>query len=119
MSTGLPVFLVSGSKFKMSDEEEDDYMSDIFVSQSNDVTPGLPKLDRLARQGKVEAKHEEAKERNKVKPMKQREQEHRDEGMAKALDSSNIGFALLQKMGYKQGTGLGKEGINTVILSCL
>ncbi|XP_028517382.1 G patch domain-containing protein 11 isoform X2 [Exaiptasia diaphana] len=67
-------------------------------------------LDRLARKGKVEAKHEQDKERNKVKPMKQREQENREEGMAKALDSSNIGFALLQKMGYKQGTGLGKEG---------
>lgn len=36
--------------------------------------------------------------------------EHREQGLSSALDSSNKGFAMLQKMGFKQGMGLGKEG---------
>ena len=38
------------------------------------------------------------------------EAEKRDEGLNKSLDSSNKGFALLQKMGYKPGAGIGKSG---------
>lgn len=93
------------------DSDEDDYMSDIFVCESNNVKPGLPKIDSLSRKQKIDTKHQEDNDRNKVKPMKVREQESRDEGMSKALDNTNIGFALLQKMGYRQGTGLGKEGM--------
>ena len=31
------------------------------------------------------------------------EEENREEGLQKSLDSSNKGFAMLQKMGYKAG----------------
>jgi len=101
------------------DSDEDDYMSDIFVCESNNVKPGLPKIDSVSRKHKLETKHQEAIERNKVKPIKVQEHERREEGMSKALDNTNIGFALLQKMGYKQGTGLGKECIVCLDLSLI
>lgn len=41
--------------------------------------------------------------------MKVRENEHREVALSSAIDSTNKGFALLQKMGYKQGMGLGKS----------
>ena len=37
------------------------------------------------------------------------EAEKREEGLQKSLDSSNKGFALLAKMGYKAGDSLGKS----------
>lgn len=37
------------------------------------------------------------------------EAEKREEGLQKSLDSTNKGFALLAKMGYKAGESLGKE----------
>lgn len=37
------------------------------------------------------------------------EAERRNEGLNVALDSANKGFALLQKMGYKPGQGIGKD----------
>ena len=39
------------------------------------------------------------------------EAEKREEGLNKSLDATNKGFALLQKMGYKPGDGIGKSGI--------
>lgn len=48
---------------------------------------------------------------NKVKPKKVQEQEKRDEGLQAAIGSSNKGFALLSKMGYKPGTAIGKRGL--------
>ena len=95
--------------------DEDDYMSDKFICESTSVTPGLPKIDSVARKIKQDARHNEKNRRNKVKPMKEREQEKREEGMSKALDDSNIGFALLEKMGYKKGSGLGKEGTLSLV----
>ena len=42
------------------------------------------------------------------------ESEKRDEGLQKSLDSSNKGFALLAKMGYKAGDSLGKSNTGIV-----
>lgn len=42
-----------------------------------------------------------SKEPKKTK--KELEEEKRQEGLQKSLDSSNKGFAMLQKMGYKAG----------------
>ena len=92
----------------MADEEED-YMSDAFLLGVNDSRPGLVS-DRVAKEYKKEAKRKTKQEQNKVKPLKIRESEHREAGLTSAIDSSNKGFALLQKMGYKEGMGLGKSG---------
>ena len=94
----------------MADEDDEDYMSDKFLLGLDDSRPGLPVVNRVAKQYKKEEKHKLTCQRNKTKPMHIREAESREQGMANALDSSNKGFALLQKMGYKHGTGLGKEG---------
>ena len=39
-----------------------------------------------------------------------KEAEHREEGLAAAIPASNIGFKMLQQMGYKPGVALGKHG---------
>ncbi len=51
---------------------------------------------------KEELKEKSSKEPKKTK--KEMEEESRQEGLQKiSLDSSNKGFAMLQKMGYKAG----------------
>lgn len=92
-----------------ADEEEEDYMSDKFLLGAAENAPGLVP-DKIAKKYKREMKHNELNQRNKIKPMRVRETEHRELGLASALNSSNKGFAMLQKMGFKHGMGLGKDG---------
>ncbi|XP_050523682.1 G patch domain-containing protein 11 isoform X2 [Daktulosphaira vitifoliae] len=47
---------------------------------------------------------------DKSKSIKILEQKNRQDGLEKAIDSSNKGFSLLEKMGYKPGLGIGKNG---------
>ena len=77
---------------------------------SNDKRPGLVS-DKGVRELKREARHKELCKKNKTKPMKILEKEKRDEGLKTTLDSGNIGFSMLQKMGFKPGMSLGKQGI--------
>lgn len=46
---------------------------------------------------------------NKMTSIKVLEEQRRQEGLEKAIDSNNKGFSLLQKMGYKPGSGIGKN----------
>jgi len=46
---------------------------------------------------------------NKTTGAKALEEQQRQEGLEKAIDSTNKGFSLLQKMGYKPGSGIGKN----------
>lgn len=52
------------------------------------------------------------KEKRKLKGEQKvkKEAEQRQEGLAAAIPSSNIGFKMLQQMGYKPGIALGKHG---------
>ncbi|KAL9954758.1 hypothetical protein ACROYT_G042333 [Oculina patagonica] len=93
----------------MADEDEEDYMSDKFLLGAAENAPGLVP-DKIAKKYRKEMKHNELCQRSKIKPMRERETEHREQGLASALDSSNKGFAMLQKMGFKHGMGLGKDG---------
>lgn len=43
--------------------------------------------------------------------LKQKEVENRDNGLNKPLDSDNVGFKMMEKLGFKPGTGLGRSGI--------
>lgn len=90
----------------MSDEEED-YMSDAFLAKLEDVTPSLVKNNTVKRRNEIESR--QLKEKEKRKPMRVQQQDKLKEGLNKAIASDNKGFGLLVKMGYKQGTSLGKN----------
>ncbi|XP_004616161.2 G patch domain-containing protein 11 isoform X2 [Sorex araneus] len=94
----------------MAEEEEEDYMSDIFVNVQEDVRPGLPMLRHVRQARQKEEKQQEANLKNKQKSIREEERERRDLGLRSALGSENKGFALLQKMGYKSGQALGRSG---------
>ncbi len=80
-------------------------MSDVFLSQSAQVKPGL-----LTKSQKRKI-NDGGKGRPQAKKKKVVEDEKRKLGLATPLSQENKGFALLQKMGYKQGAGIGKSGV--------
>ncbi|XP_066281478.1 G patch domain-containing protein 11-like isoform X1 [Branchiostoma lanceolatum] len=94
----------------MADGDDLDYMSDAILQQTSDVRPGLPVLKRVARQRELEQKQKAANEKSRMKPLKQQQAEKRDEALSQPISSDNIGFKMLQKMGFKQGQGLGRLG---------
>lgn len=57
-----------------------------------------------------EEKHKEKNIENRQKTFKEQEKESREAALQTSISNENKGFALLQKMGYKAGQGLGKEG---------
>ena len=62
------------------------------------------KREHEALKKKQELALQEAKDKRSSKVAKQSlEEETRKQGLGKGLDQSNKGFAMLQKMGYKQG----------------
>ena len=98
-------------------DEECDYMSEEFLQQCcpKDVKPGISKTKSQQREHQVAKRQFELKEEARLakrvkKSARELEVEAREEGLSTKLDSSNKGFALLEKMGYKPGMGLGKAG---------
>lgn len=97
----------------MSSDEEPDYMSEEFLAACvKDVRPGLVFQKSTKRQHQLEEKQQKANEkyREKNKPVRELEAERREEGMKEAIPVQNKGFAMLRKMGYNPGEGLGKAG---------
>lgn len=82
---------------------------------TSDVRPGLVSQS-VARRYQNEAKHRATNVANRQqnKPRQQLETEQRDEGLKSAITADNKGFKLLEKMGYKPGTGIGKKGTGAV-----
>ncbi|XP_067941869.1 G patch domain-containing protein 11-like [Watersipora subatra] len=93
----------------MAVEEEEDYMSAAVLNSCGDVKPGLFRSSKEAHQRLQHKRYLEG-QKNKQKPTKVMEAEKREEGLSKSIDSNNKGFALLKKMGYKPGEGIGKSG---------
>lgn len=99
-----------------AEEEEEDYMSDAFLLETESTKPGLiartmapshvKKFNKEKRIKEVNERHRQAN-----KPSQEIEKKKREEKLNTALDSSNKGFAMLAKMGFKVGSGLGKHGI--------
>lgn len=80
----------------------------IFVrSEKNDIRPGLLFSSKQKREHELHKKRLEFK-KNKPKSYVQREEEARNEGLSKPLSEENKGYKMMQKMGFKDGTGLGK-----------
>ncbi|XP_041866504.1 G patch domain-containing protein 11 [Melanotaenia boesemani] len=95
-------------------EEEEDYMSDAFLSKIQDVKPGVSMVRRVKEAMKKEEQQKEKNIKNRQKTYKEQEKESREVALQSSISNENKGFALLQKMGYKAGQGLGKEGAGRV-----
>ncbi|XP_077073463.1 G patch domain-containing protein 11 [Siphateles boraxobius] len=93
---------------------EDDYMSDAFLNKISDVRPGVPMVKRMKDALRKEAVHKEKNTQNRQKSFREQERESREAALQSSISSQNKGFALLQKMGYKEGQGLGKRGAGRV-----
>lgn len=66
--------------------------------------------ESLAAKVKKERRIKERNIQNQMKPRAILETEKREEGLNVALDPTNKGYAMLRKMGYKPGMGVGKKG---------
>ncbi|XP_061398318.1 G patch domain-containing protein 11 [Musca vetustissima] len=98
----------------MSDEEED-YMSDKFLTGLSDVRPSLINNRAKKRQIMVESKQKD--HIKKQRDMRAQcsavvNNEKLQEALSKPLENDNKGFKLLAKMGYKPGQALGKANGN-------
>ena len=93
-------------------DEELDYMSDDFIASCtkglNDVRPGLLNNRRELREHELIKKKQLAMIEKK-KPIQVYQTEVLEEGLKQPINSSNKGFSMLQKMGFKSGMGLGKN----------
>lgn len=90
-------------------DDEEDYMSESFLKGLVDVRPGL--LTKAQKRRKeCEERHEQCKALPKRKMIKVAESEARQQALSTPISSTSKGYSLLQKMGYKEGTGLGKSG---------
>ncbi len=78
-----------------------------------DIRPGLLKSHADKRNFLALKRKKEQDEINRKKNPNIRimELEKRKEGLDKPIEHDNKGFALLQKMGYKPGSSIGKKGI--------
>ena len=86
---------------------EEDYMSDAFLKQLEDVRPGLKTENQKRRERASEKVVPSNPKKRKVV-----ENEAREQALDTPLSADNKGFSLLQKMGYKEGMGLGKSGLS-------
>jgi len=95
------------------DEVEEDYMSMDFIlkAQSFDATNCKPKSRRKQSKKRKSRDHDHHGRPLKKAKMKVgvKMEERRNEGMATPIPSSNKGFKLLSKMGYKRGDTIGKQ----------
>lgn len=83
---------------------------DVPLSFRPDVKPGVSMVRRLKEEIKKETEIKETNIKNRQKTYKEQEKESREAALQNSICNENKGFAILQKMGYKAGQGLGKAG---------
>ncbi|XP_062503644.1 G patch domain-containing protein 11-like [Corticium candelabrum] len=87
---------------------DDDYMSDAFLAKT--VRPGLVFSRITARKYDMQRKKIESDTETRKSPsLRAKEEERRNEGLSTEIGEGNKGFALLKKMGYLEGCGLGRD----------
>lgn len=95
--------------FSGGQDRQHDYMSDDLLNDLQDVRPGLLNREDKRRAKVGEHSLDILPKSRKVKII---EEEAREKGLAAPISSENKGYAILQKMGYKEGTCLGRSGVN-------
>lgn len=85
------------------------YFSCFVIRSTNDIRPSLLLTHEQRRLHNQMKKKQKCELQNKIASVKVLEEQRRQEGLEKAIDSNNKGFSLLQKMGYKPGSGIGKN----------
>lgn len=108
---------MEGTESEEATEVEDDYMSDAFLQQLQDVRPGLLSRSRK-RQRMVDEKQTKSQKLPKQKKINIAEKETREQALSTPISATNKGFSMLQKMGYKKGMGLGKTGMQCCYFWC-
>lgn len=80
-------------------------------STKNDIRPGLLIKHSDKRRHELIKKQRDSNETNKIKnkSIQQIEEENREKYLNTEISSENKGYQLLQKMGYKPGTSIGKQ----------
>lgn len=98
----------------MAADEDDDYMGDLerFIPKEELLPSKTASQIGKGKGAGVRKEKVHWKEKRKLKEEGKvmKEAEQRQEGLAAAIPSSNIGFKMLQQMGYKPGVALGKSG---------
>ncbi|KAH7722385.1 G-patch domain containing protein [Aphelenchoides avenae] len=89
---------------------DDDYMSEDFLAQLQDVKPSIAANRAQQRMLRIHANRDAAENHQRSVPKKHEiEKQKLEEGLSKPLDSQSKGFSLLAKMGYKPGMSIGKK----------
>ncbi|XP_073386008.1 uncharacterized protein [Physcomitrium patens] len=98
----------------MAADEDDDYMGDLerFIPKEELLYSKSSSQTGKGRGAGAPKEKVNWKEKRKLKEVQKvkKEAEQRQEGLVAAIPSSNIGFKMLQQMGYKPGNALGKSG---------
>eukprot|EP00249_Psilotum_nudum_P020356 c27666_g1_i1 orf=75-917(+) len=102
---GLPPAMASRT-------DEDDYMGDLsrFLQPRELLAAVSVSKNASSDGGVVRGVGWQGKRQLKRAQQQQVEDEHRSEGMSSSIPCTNIGFRMLQQMGYTPGNALGKHG---------
>lgn len=79
-----------------------------YYSVKDDIRPGLLFNQRDKRKHEL-SKQQEALHSKKPKSYHEQESEAREKGLNTAISADNKGFKMLEKMGFKAGSSLGKQ----------
>ena len=91
------------TKSKSHSPSDDDYMSMDFILSAQSFDNHHRGSNRQRKKRKLVHKSQKSAFEPKRKKLKHRMEEERNKGLATPISSSNIGFKLLSKMGYRDG----------------
>lgn len=90
-----------------SDSDDEDFMSDKYLAVSTGSTTQRPPMTYSEKRRRAQLEQERLNEERRTKPRRELEREAREQALTTAINASNVGFQLLKRMGYREGTALG------------